>query len=196
MPDDLLLVLTIRIKKNSCLENYICIRAFKHRPVPMDLVFCTRMLCVARANRANFLNYMFVNRHDAHSMNTHTRCRTQVDKNRQNRTRLVWTQNAVTVDYLSHGFFQTCTHLHKHKCEDVFLVPLFKEIVGLLAWNSPLMKSFALTISSDESQSKAQLNPRSLRDKTGYPAENKICFHRGKLQKRPHLFTLIFYTLW
>jgi len=76
---------------------------------------------------------------------THTRCRTQVDKNRQNRTRLVWTQNAVTVDYLSHGFFQTCTHLHKHKCEDVFLVPLFKEIVGLLAWNSPLMKSFALT---------------------------------------------------
>jgi len=39
--------------------------------------------------------------------------------------------------------------------------------------------SFALIISSDELQSKAQTNLQSLEENTsGYHAENKICFHR------------------
>ena len=28
-----------------------------------------------------------------------------------------------TVDYLSHVFLQACTHLHQHKCKDVFKYP-------------------------------------------------------------------------
>jgi len=31
-------------QENSCLENYICVRAFKHRPVPIDQVFYTRFM--------------------------------------------------------------------------------------------------------------------------------------------------------
>ena len=38
----------------------------------------------------------------------------------------------------SHVVFQTLTHLHLHKCGDVFKRPLFKEIVWFLARNSHL----------------------------------------------------------
>jgi len=42
-----------RNKENVCLENSICVRAFKHRPVPIDQkVFCTRiMLCLLQSRR-------------------------------------------------------------------------------------------------------------------------------------------------
>jgi len=34
-------------QENGCLENYIRVRAFKYRPVPIDQVFCTRCtLCL------------------------------------------------------------------------------------------------------------------------------------------------------
>jgi len=34
-------------QENVCLENYICVRALKHQPVPIDQVFCTHcMLCL------------------------------------------------------------------------------------------------------------------------------------------------------
>ena len=32
-------------QENCCLENYIRVRAFKHRPIPINQVFCTRMIC-------------------------------------------------------------------------------------------------------------------------------------------------------
>jgi len=39
-------------QENGCLENYICVRAFKHQPVPIDQVFCTRcMLCLLQSWR-------------------------------------------------------------------------------------------------------------------------------------------------
>ena len=77
----------------------------------------------------------------------------------------------------------TCTHLDEHKCQDAFKSPLLGEIVRLLARNLPsdflkLLKlfeflSFALIISSDEWQSKAQFNLQSLGgNKIGYRAEN------------------------
>jgi len=31
-------------QENGCLENYICVRAFKHRPVLTDQVFCNRCM--------------------------------------------------------------------------------------------------------------------------------------------------------
>jgi len=31
-------------QENGCLENYICVRAFKSRPVPIDQVFYTRCM--------------------------------------------------------------------------------------------------------------------------------------------------------
>jgi len=31
-------------QENGCLENYTCVRAFKHRPVPIDQVVCTRCM--------------------------------------------------------------------------------------------------------------------------------------------------------
>jgi len=37
-------VISYKDKKNGCLENYIRVRAFKHRPVPIDQVFCTRCM--------------------------------------------------------------------------------------------------------------------------------------------------------
>jgi len=62
--------------------------------------------------------------------------------------------------------------LDEHKCQDAFKSPLLGEIVRLLARNLPsdflkLLKlfeflSFALIISSDEWQSKAQFNLQSL----------------------------------
>jgi len=56
---------------------------------------------------------------------------------------------------------------------------------------------FALIISSDRSQSKAQFNLQSLGEhKTGYRAVNiKFAFTNENLMKSPHLFTLHFYTL-
>ena len=37
-------------QENSCLENYICVRAFIHRPVLIDQVFCTRcLLCLLQS---------------------------------------------------------------------------------------------------------------------------------------------------
>jgi len=39
-------------QKNGCLENYICVRVFKHRPVPIDQVFCTHyVLCLLQSWR-------------------------------------------------------------------------------------------------------------------------------------------------
>jgi len=39
-------------QENGSLENYICVRAFKHRPVSIDQVFCTRcMLCLLQSWR-------------------------------------------------------------------------------------------------------------------------------------------------
>jgi len=38
--------------ENGCLENYICVWAFKQRPVPVDQAFCTRcMLCLLQSWR-------------------------------------------------------------------------------------------------------------------------------------------------
>jgi len=36
-------------QENGCLENCICVRAFKRRPVPIDQVLCTRMLCLLQS---------------------------------------------------------------------------------------------------------------------------------------------------
>jgi len=36
-------------QENGCLENYIRVRAFKRRPVPIDQMFCTRMLCLLQS---------------------------------------------------------------------------------------------------------------------------------------------------
>jgi len=34
-------------QENGCLENYICVRAFKHRPIPIDPGFFTGcVLCL------------------------------------------------------------------------------------------------------------------------------------------------------
>jgi len=53
--------------------------------------------------------------------------------------------------------------------------------------------SFALIISSDESQSKAQINLQSVgENKTAYRAENIICATDENFK---HLFTLLFYNL-
>jgi len=39
-------------QENSCLENCICVRAFKHRSVPNDQVLCTHcMLCLLQSWR-------------------------------------------------------------------------------------------------------------------------------------------------
>jgi len=39
-------------QENACLENYICVRVLKHRPVPIHQVFCTRcMLCLLQSWR-------------------------------------------------------------------------------------------------------------------------------------------------
>ena len=57
--------------------------------------------------------------------------------------------------------------------------------------------SFALIISSDESQSKAQVNLQNKgENKTGYHAENiKFVSTNKNFKKSPHKFTLLFYTL-
>jgi len=58
--------------------------------------------------------------------------------------------------------------------------------------------SFALIISSDESQSKAQFNPLSLgENKTDvYRAENIDFSTDENFKKSPHLLTLIFIPSW
>jgi len=38
-------------QENGCLENYIRVRAFTHRPVPIDQVLCTCMLCLLQSWR-------------------------------------------------------------------------------------------------------------------------------------------------
>jgi len=41
-----------RNQENNCLENHICVGAFKHRPVPINHVLCTRcMLCLLQSWR-------------------------------------------------------------------------------------------------------------------------------------------------
>ena len=57
--------------------------------------------------------------------------------------------------------------------------------------------SFALTISSDEPQSKAHFNLQNVgENKTGYRAENKkFVLTDENFKKSPHLLTLLFYTL-
>jgi len=57
--------------------------------------------------------------------------------------------------------------------------------------------SFALTISSDESQSKAQFNMQNLgENKTGYRAENIHFFHRWKLQEKSTFVYIDFIPSW
>jgi len=78
----------------------------------------------------------------------------------------------------------------------VFKSPLLKEIVWLLARNSHLMSAenfwflifcAHMIISSDEMQSKAQLNTLSLgENKTGYRAEN-IFFPQMKTSRKVHI---------
>jgi len=96
-------------------------------------------------------------------------------------------------------------HICKHKREDVFESHLFKEIVWLLARYSPLtflkylktfdFSSFALIISSDELQSKAQFNWKSLwKNKTGYLAENLYFFPQWKLPRKVHICLHWFFT--
>jgi len=56
--------------------------------------------------------------------------------------------------------------------------------------------SFALIISSDESQSKAQFNTLRLgENNSGYRAENVDFFHRWKLQENSAFVYIDFYTL-
>jgi len=40
-----------KYQENGCLENYIRVRAFKHRLVSIDQVFCTRMFCLLQSWR-------------------------------------------------------------------------------------------------------------------------------------------------
>jgi len=89
---------SISESKNCCMENYICVRVFKRRPVPTDQVFCTR--CMLRLLRA---------------LPIPTNSAAQANSTKH------------IVDY--HVLFQTRTHLHLHKCEDVYKIPLLKEIV-------------------------------------------------------------------
>ena len=82
--------------ENGWLENYVCVWAFKHRPVPIDQVFCIGcMLCLLQSWRFQL-----------------SALPGQTMQRAQN-----------TVDYLSHVFLQACTHLHQHKCKDVFKYP-------------------------------------------------------------------------
>jgi len=71
--------------RNGCLENYICVQAFKHIPLPIDQVFCTHcMLCL----------YLL-----------HSRWFQLTVLPKQT---MQWVQH--TIDYFSHVFFQMCTH--------------------------------------------------------------------------------------
>ena len=70
-------------QENGCLENYICVRAFKHGPVPIDQVFCTPLQALPVAVLAIPVNSAARENHAKSAKHT--------------------------VDYLSHVFFQTCT---------------------------------------------------------------------------------------
>jgi len=103
-----------------------------------------------------------------------------------------------------------CSFWHAHICINTNPKPFVwrKEIVWLLARNSPLaflkelntsdLLSFALIISSDESQSEAKFILLGVgENKTRYRAENmKFVSKDANLMKCPHLFTLHFMPTW
>ena len=140
-------------QENGCLENYICVRVFKHRPIPNDQTFCTRhMLCLCQSRQFQL-----------------TALPGQTMQRVQN------TKSIISL---------TCSFKHAHICINTNTKALclkrnsmtssmkFTFDVLTLAANSRFF-IFALTISSDESQSKAQINLQSLGvNKTGYCAEN------------------------
>jgi len=74
---------------NGCLENYIRVQAFKHRPVPINQVFCTRcMHCLLQSGRFQLtaLPGQTIKERKTHSRlscvlsNTHTFASTQMRK--------------------------------------------------------------------------------------------------------------------
>jgi len=82
-------------QENGCLENYVCVRAFKHSLVPIDHVFCTRcMYCLLQSWRFQL---------------------TVLPRQTMQNTYLYPANHAKSakhiVNYLSHVFFLRCTHL-------------------------------------------------------------------------------------
>jgi len=76
-------------QENGCLEDYIRVRAFKQRPIPIDQVFCTRcMLCLLQSWRVQLtaLPGQTIQERKTHSRlscvlsNTHTFALTQMPR--------------------------------------------------------------------------------------------------------------------